>query len=595
MNRILFMAFLVVCSVQQAVAQTWNTIGLGISTGKVRFTTTAIDRRGTLYVAYKDAGVSGKAMVQKYYEGSWVIVGGTAVSDSSATDVNIAIDNTGTPWVAYSDSSHAARTTVKKFSGGSWNLVGTAAISAGASMYNSIAFDKYGTPYVAFTDLGASGNPVVMTFNGSYWATFGPTIVASGAGWTSIAVDTFNQVYVAYTQGTGLYEKRYNGTAWQEVSWGSNPPSSGSAEYISFAVNSGGDSYISFEDMANSEKLTVSKFTNNWNSLYDPGFTTNAVKYTGLALDKNSVPFVVYQDYANSQKATVEKFTGGSWVVVGSAGISSSEADYTSIAIDSNGVPYIAYEDFGYFNRLTVKKFGSSIAPVTGVDNICSGSSTTFSDVDTGGIWSTSNALVATVDSISGVVTGTGFGIATITYSVDTLYSIKTITVSVGLSAGSISAPSGTTVCVQHIIGLYDSMNHGIWTATNANATVFGGGVQGVTAGTDTIVYTVSNVCGSVSTSIPVYVTGTAPSAVISTFAGNGTASYSGDLGPATAAEMDWPYCITTDKYGNVYIADSYNNRIRKINSAGIISTFAGLGSATFSGDGGGSHYGRYR
>lgn len=74
---------------------------------------------------------------------------------------------------------------------------------------------------------------------------------------------------------------------------------------------------------------------------------------------------------------------------------------------------------------------------------------------------------------------------------------------------------------------------------------------------------------------------------VISTFAGNGTASYSGDGGPATAAEINMPTGITIDDTGNLYIADWANNRIRKVNTAGVIRTVAGTGTAGFSGDGG--------
>jgi sugar lactone lactonase YvrE len=73
----------------------------------------------------------------------------------------------------------------------------------------------------------------------------------------------------------------------------------------------------------------------------------------------------------------------------------------------------------------------------------------------------------------------------------------------------------------------------------------------------------------------------------ISTIAGTGTYGYSGDGGPATAAKLGSPYCIRLDASGNIYIADFANNRVRKINSAGIISTIAGTGTAGYSGDGG--------
>ncbi len=74
---------------------------------------------------------------------------------------------------------------------------------------------------------------------------------------------------------------------------------------------------------------------------------------------------------------------------------------------------------------------------------------------------------------------------------------------------------------------------------------------------------------------------------IISTIAGNGNYGYSGDNGPATDAKVYSPSGIAVDAAGNVYIADTYNLRIRKISTAGIITTVAGNGLAGFSGDGG--------
>jgi hypothetical protein len=71
---------------------------------------------------------------------------------------------------------------------------------------------------------------------------------------------------------------------------------------------------------------------------------------------------------------------------------------------------------------------------------------------------------------------------------------------------------------------------------------------------------------------------------VISTFAGGGT---SGDGGPASSALLAGPTSIAVDGFGNHYIADPKANKIRKVTAAGSISTFAGTGTAGYSGDGG--------
>jgi FG-GAP-like repeat/Bacterial Ig-like domain (group 3)/Beta-propeller repeat/NHL repeat/FG-GAP repeat len=73
----------------------------------------------------------------------------------------------------------------------------------------------------------------------------------------------------------------------------------------------------------------------------------------------------------------------------------------------------------------------------------------------------------------------------------------------------------------------------------------------------------------------------------ITTFAGNGTRGFSGDGGPATSAELNQPFSVTSDAAGNIYIQDTGNSRIRKVDTTGTITTFAGNGTAGYSGDGG--------
>ena len=73
----------------------------------------------------------------------------------------------------------------------------------------------------------------------------------------------------------------------------------------------------------------------------------------------------------------------------------------------------------------------------------------------------------------------------------------------------------------------------------------------------------------------------------ITTAAGNGVIGNSGDGGAATSAMVANPRGLITDAAGNLYIADSQSNRIRKVDTNGIITTYAGTGAAGFAGDGG--------
>ena len=74
---------------------------------------------------------------------------------------------------------------------------------------------------------------------------------------------------------------------------------------------------------------------------------------------------------------------------------------------------------------------------------------------------------------------------------------------------------------------------------------------------------------------------------IVTAYAGNGAAGYSGDGGPATSAEIDFPNALAFDSNGNLYIADYVANVVRKVSSSGIITTFAGTGTLGYTGDGG--------
>lgn len=86
---------------------------------------------------------------------------------------------------------------------------------------------------------------------------------------------------------------------------------------------------------------------------------------------------------------------------------------------------------------------------------------------------------------------------------------------------------------------------------------------------------------------LPLLAAAIASGQTISTFAGNGTAGYSGDGGPAPQAEINRVVGLAVDAAGNIYLADQNNNVVRKVDTNGVITTFAGTGTAGYSGDGG--------
>ena len=135
------------------------------------------------------------------------------------------------------------------------------------------------------------------------------------------------------------------------------------------------------------------------------------------------------------------------------------------------------------------------IGPISGSSTICAGSVLALADTTSGGTWSSSDVSIATIDSSTGAATGVAAGTATITYTTGTDYAIKEVTVNPLPVSGTITGLS--SICVGSLLSLTDASPGGTWSATNANANVSGGLVTGITAGVDTIQYSVANICGT--------------------------------------------------------------------------------------------------
>ena len=85
------------------------------------------------------------------------------------------------------------------------------------------------------------------------------------------------------------------------------------------------------------------------------------------------------------------------------------------------------------------------------------------------------------------------------------------------------------------------------------------------------------------------------PDGTITTVAGNGSSTYNGDNMPATSASLSWPHDVTVGSNGVVYVADSAHHRIRKITPDGVISTVVGTGLAGSNGENGAATSARIR
>lgn len=162
-----------------------------------------------------------------------------------------------------------------------------------------------------------------------------------------------------------------------------------------------------------------------------------------------------------------------------------------------------------------------------------------------------------------------------------------------------LNSPTGIALDVSGNIYLADCLNNRVRKVNTSGviSTIVGNGIAGYSGdGGQATAAEIDSIIGIAINSSGILFIGDSKSncirrvntnGVISTIAGVGIAGYSGDGGQATAAKLSYPASLSLDGVGNIYIADSYNSVIRKVNTAGIINTIAGNGVAGYSGDGG--------
>ena len=308
------------------------------------------------------------AAVGTFHVRTWEVVGSAGFSGGAAYEISLTVGPSGTPAVSYRDGSAANKATVMRYGGSSWSSLGGAGISPDAAYFTSLSTDSEGSVYLAYFDADAEGRGTVRKYSGSSWTNLGVTGFTPGTFLhPSLAVhDSGIEVrpYVAFQDDSSsnkLTVMRYSGS-WGLL--GSAGITSGTVEFISLAVSSGGVPFVAFKDGANSDKATVLSYNGAWVSVGSAGFSAGAVSYVSLALGADGTPYVAYRDGANSGKATVMKYTG-SWSSVGGAGFTDGTAEDIALAAAGDGSLYLAFTDGSQGGKASLLKWdGLSWEPV---------------------------------------------------------------------------------------------------------------------------------------------------------------------------------------------------------------------------------------
>ncbi len=581
----------------------WGAVGsAGFSAGTTDYTSIAIDSNNVPYVVYQDGVNGNKATVMKYYDSnnSWGAVGGAGISAGQALQNAIAIDRNNTIYLFYRDDGNSGDATVKKFDGTSWVVVGNTGFNAGTIEYNNIAIDSNNAPYVVYKDDGNSGKVTVKKFNGTSWVDVGSAGFSAGGVYnTSIAIDSNNVPYVVYADGANSSKATVMKYYDSNNSWGAVGTagfSTADAYNATIAIDSNNVPYVVYRDGSPADpmggppatgaggKATVKKFDGtNWVDVGTADFSTGVANYTSIAIDSNNVAYVVYADGANSSKATVNNFSKAKLTGTPTASNGATSTQDVNLTV-SDGNGGTATQNFTItlsgFNNPTTFSSLSSINTTDKAGAVSPFSSLTLTDSD-----STSfDANISLDDNAKGTLSATSFSGKTLS-ELQTALQALTFTPTQNRVAPDANETTTITLTISADGNDATTTNTVVTTSVNDAPVVQS---TAITSGTKDTLYSYelnatdadanANLTWSVTsgTSLPSWLSlsKSLSSSIVTTLAGSG--SYGSTDATGTAASFAYPNGIVEDSSGNIYVADTVNNKIRKITPAGVVTTFVG-------------------
>lgn len=225
----------------------WLTVGSAQFTPSgASFTSIKIGPDNVPYVAFRDVSQNYSASVMKFNGVDWVYVGTPGFSPqapaSGALRTSLAIDKIGTLYVAFVDLSNNWRASVMKYNGTNWVFVGNPNISGGGADATTLVVDSQNRPIISYID----GNAQVKRFNGTSWVSIG------APGFTScdrsfLTIDKHDRLYLAYTFNERESAMKFNGNSWVQAGNAAFSPS-----VVVFnptaAVDTSGNLFVAFTD-----------------------------------------------------------------------------------------------------------------------------------------------------------------------------------------------------------------------------------------------------------------------------------------------------------------------------------------------------------
>ena len=564
------------------------------------------------------AAQSGPYVVQTVAGSSNIGDGGPAIAAQITNIQGIAVDAAGNLYLADTDNARIRKVATN---GAITTLAGSgivgfagdggAAASAQLNLPYGVAVDSKGAVYVAdlgnnrVRRIGPDGTISTVAGTGTAAST-GDGGLATAASLDSprnLAVDSAGNLYISEFNGHRVRKvaaadgtiSTFAGAGVAGFSGDNGPPAQAQLAYpAGLSFDSGGSLYIA--DSGNNRVRRIMAGT-----IATVVGAGNTALVAPVAVVVGGAASIYVADY----NPMVHMLTaGGVWTLfagVGAAGFSGDGGPASAaqlmqphdIAIDASGDLYIAdgvrlrkvdthgnistVAGDGYLNA--VGDFGPATSAL-----LYQPSGVTLDAQGNLYIADTGTQRVRQVTPSGTITTFAGNGTAA--QSADQISSVQA---TLNFPMGVAISPSGNLI-------IADTQNERVREVTaGIIQTVVGTGVAALgpanQLATQTQVNTPRNACLGVSGAMWVADTGNhrilsiSKTAITSVAAGNGAAGFGGDGGQAWLAELNQPTACAVDSSGNLLIADTGNNRIRKVNSAGVISTVAGAGAPGSAGD----------
>ncbi|MBX2905498.1 MAG: Ig-like domain-containing protein [Taibaiella sp.] len=402
------------------------------------YTAIVMSNSGVPYIAF--ASSDGGIKVKKFVGGSWASVGTEYINPGgNGWYPRIALDSLDSPYVCYHSYTDGGYR-IMKFNGASWVQLGSILSSFGP---NTQLATSGTTPYVFSWDSDNSYYGTVKKFDGSDWVNVG------APGFAAVSLDGFGisfaedgTPYVVYGTSSGSHPvavQMFDGSSWVAVGGTVGTGSSASCAAITVA---GGTPYVAYRDSEHGDTLSAKKFDgSSWVNVGEPGFFfgTAVPYYTGpvaiaaygdsvyVSCQRDAEPSIAVMKFGPSTEtifehtvcvgSTVELYSpqGGDWSSSNPAVVDVNCAGM--LRGISAGTAIITFtHDSCYTTSVVTVNASPTPGAITGPSVVAVGSSVSLSVSGSGGVWSSSDNLVATVTS-GASVSGVSVGLVTISYT----------------------------------------------------------------------------------------------------------------------------------------------------------------------------------